>query len=56
MWEKLLSDIRKVEGKYGDTLNTPASNEQIELLKKIVKENWKRHLKTVFFDKVQPGK
>lgn len=40
MWEKLLSDIRKVEGKYGDTLNTPASNEQIELLKKIVKEKF----------------
>lgn len=40
MWEKLLSDIRKVEEKYGDTLNTPASNEQIELLKKIVKEKF----------------
>ncbi len=40
MWEKLLSDIRKVEEKYGDSLNTPASNEQIELLKKIVKEKF----------------
>lgn len=40
MWEKLLSDIRKIEEKYGDTLNAPASNEQIEVLKKTVKEKF----------------
>ncbi|MBC2580549.1 YrhA family protein [Clostridium sp. DJ247] len=44
MWEKLLSDIRKVEEKYGDTLNTPVSNEQIEILKKTVKEKFNHFL------------
>lgn len=40
MWKELLSDIRKIEEKYGDTLNTPASNEQIEILKNTVKEKF----------------
>lgn len=40
MWKKLLSDIRKIEEKYGDSLNTPASNEQIEILTKTVKEKF----------------
>ncbi|GMA98784.1 YrhA family protein [Pelosinus sp. IPA-1] len=38
MWNEQLSQIRKVEEKYGDSLNVPASNEQIEFLKKSVKE------------------
>lgn len=36
MWEELLSDIKKIEEKYGDSLNAPASNEQIETFKKAV--------------------
>lgn len=40
MWGKLLADIRRIEEKYGDTLNTPASNKQIEILIKTVKEKF----------------
>jgi hypothetical protein len=41
MWEKLLSDIRKIEQKYGDSLNNPASNEQVEVFKNAVREKFK---------------
>ncbi|MBB6716536.1 YrhA family protein [Clostridium gasigenes] len=40
MWKELLADIRKAEERYGDNLNIPASNEQIEIFKKTVKENF----------------
>lgn len=40
MWEKFLSDIIKIEEKYGDTLNAPASDEQLEVLKRTVKEKF----------------
>ena len=50
MLEKLLLDIRKVEEKYGDTLNNPASNEQIEILKKTVKEKFKNYLPKQYID------
>ena len=36
MWQELLSDIQKIEEKYGDSLNASASNEQIETFKKAV--------------------
>lgn len=38
MWEKLLSDIKKIEEKYGDSLNAPASDKQIEFFKKTANE------------------
>lgn len=44
MWEKLISDIRKIEEKYGDTINSPASSEQIEILIKAVKEKFGNEL------------
>jgi hypothetical protein len=44
MWEKLLSDIKKIEEKYGDTLNAPASDQQIEALKKAVNEKFGNEL------------
>jgi len=44
MWEKLLSDIKKIEEKYGDTLNAPASDRQIEALKKAVNEKFGNEL------------
>lgn len=44
MWEKLLIDIAKIEEKYGDTLNAPASNEQIVALMKTVKEKFTNNL------------
>jgi hypothetical protein len=44
MWKELLLDIRKVEEKYGDTLNNPASSEQIELLKRTAKEKFNHDL------------
>jgi hypothetical protein len=50
MWKELLSDIRKIEEKYGDTLNIPASNEQIEILKKIVKEKFNHVLPDQYID------
>lgn len=44
MWEKLISDIRKIEEKYGDTINSPASSQQIEILIKVVKEKFGNEL------------
>lgn len=41
MWEKLLSEIRNIEQTYGDSLNNPASNEQIEVFENAVKEKLK---------------
>lgn len=38
MWEKLLLKVRKVEEKYGDSLNAPASDEQAEILRKQLKK------------------
>jgi len=40
MWRELLLDIKKVEEKYGETLNIPATNEQIDCLKKVAKEKF----------------
>lgn len=40
MWRELLLDIKKVEEKYGGTLNIPARNEQIDYLKKVAKERF----------------
>jgi hypothetical protein len=44
MWEILLSEVRKVEEKYGGSLNAPASNEQVEILTKKVKEKFNHTL------------
>lgn len=40
MWKQLLSEIKKIEEKYGDTLNKSASNEQIDNFEKIVQEKF----------------
>ena len=40
MLEKLILKIRKVEGKYGDKLNEPASIMQINMFEKTVKERF----------------
>jgi hypothetical protein len=40
MWEKFISDIRTIEEKYGDTLNAPATDDQIEVLKRTVNEKF----------------
>lgn len=40
MWNEQLLEIRKVEEKYGDSLNAPASKEQIESLKKSANEKF----------------
>lgn len=44
MWKELLSKIEKIEEKYGDTLNTSVSSEQIEFFKKTVQEKFKHIL------------
>lgn len=46
MWQNQLSKIRKIEGTYEDALNLPASNDQIEIIKKTVKEKFNH---VVFF-------
>ncbi len=53
MWEKLLSDIRKIEEKYGDTLNAPALSEQIEVFKKIVKDKFNHILPEQYINFLQ---
>lgn len=44
MWQTLLLEIRKIEQKYGDSLNNPASNEEVETLKTAVREKFKHVL------------
>lgn len=44
MWRELLLDIKKIEEKYGETLNIPATNEQIGCLEKVAKEKFKHIL------------
>lgn len=50
MWEELLLSIRKIEEKYGDTLNIPASSEQIEIFEKTVKEKFNHDLPEQYVD------
>lgn len=40
MWDCLLSDIKSINKRYEEKLNKPASNKQIENLKKTVKEKF----------------
>lgn len=53
MWNEQLSQIRKVEEKYGDSLNAPASKEQIESLKKSAKEKFDHHLPEQYINFLQ---
>ena len=53
MWNEHLSQIRKVEEKYGDSLNAPASNAQIESLKKSVKEKFNHILPKQYINFLQ---
>lgn len=50
MWKELLSEIKKVEENYGDKLNEPATNEQIEILQKAVNERFKCVLPDQYID------